>query len=223
MTGPNPLVNLCQIQTATTGTGTITLGSASPGYRGTAALTNATVYSYSILDGTNYELGQGTYTSSGTTLTRGPVQSSNSNAAISLSGSAIVIVGDALSWDIQPSGQSWTPSDQSGAGLSFSSVSANYTKIGNIVFVYAVLTYPSTVSASPAQIGGLPFTTANAPYINGITQYIFVSNQTYPAFIDPVQNATKFNLFLTGPSFLQLTNAQLSTAIVEFSFWYPVA
>ena len=100
MTGPNPLVNLCQLTTATTGTGTITLGAASSGYRGTSALTNGTTYSYSIIDGTNYELGQGAYTSSGTTLTRGPVQSSSANAAITLSGTAIVIVGDALAWDI---------------------------------------------------------------------------------------------------------------------------
>ena len=100
MTGPNPLVNLCQLTTATTGTGTITLGAASSGYRGTPALTNGTTYSYSIIDGTNYELGQGAYTSSGTTLARGPVQSSSANAAITLSGTAIVIVGDALAWDI---------------------------------------------------------------------------------------------------------------------------
>ena len=100
MTGPNPLVNLCQLTTATTGTGTITLGAASSGYRGTSALTNGTTYSYSIIDGTNYELGQGAYTSSGTTLARGPVQSSSANAAITLSGTAIVIVGDALAWDI---------------------------------------------------------------------------------------------------------------------------
>ena len=100
MTGPNTLVNLCQVTTATTGTGTITLGSASSGYRGASALTDGVTYSYSIIDGTAYEEGQGLYTASGTTLARGPVQSSNSNSAINLSGSAIVLVGDALSWDI---------------------------------------------------------------------------------------------------------------------------
>jgi hypothetical protein len=48
---------------------------------------------YGIADGSNFETGYGVYTASGTTLTRNPQISSNSNAAISLSGAATVFIG----------------------------------------------------------------------------------------------------------------------------------
>jgi hypothetical protein len=47
---------------------------------------------------------------------------------------------------------SWTPTDQSGAALTFTSVSANTTKIGNIVYAYGTLTYPVTASGACAKI-----------------------------------------------------------------------
>lgn len=58
----------------------------------------------------------------------------------------------------------WTPTDASGAGLIFTGVSASYTKIGNMVYAYAALTYPSTADASAAKIGGLPVTVPNQDY-----------------------------------------------------------
>jgi hypothetical protein len=88
------LYNLARMTTATTGTGTITLGSAVSGYL-TFALTgvaNGDVVDYAIKDGSNSEHGTGTYTSSGTTLTRTVTKSTNSNAAISLSGTAEVFI-----------------------------------------------------------------------------------------------------------------------------------
>jgi hypothetical protein len=81
-----------RMTTATTGTGTMTLGSAISGYL-TPALAGAVdgkAYLYGIKDGANSEWGIGTYTAAGTTLTRVPYKSTNSNAAISLSGSAEV-------------------------------------------------------------------------------------------------------------------------------------
>jgi len=89
------LKNRAKMSTSTTGTGTITLGSAEDGYQtfADAGVANADVVRYIIEDGSNFEIGTGTYTSSGTTLTRTVSESSNSNNAINLSGSATVFVG----------------------------------------------------------------------------------------------------------------------------------
>ena len=86
--------NGARMTTATVGTGTITLGSAVSGYLtfASAGVANGDVVAYGIIDGSNFECGIGTYTSSGTTLTRTVTTSSNSNAAISLSGSAQVFI-----------------------------------------------------------------------------------------------------------------------------------
>ena len=84
------------MSTSTTGTGTITLGSAESGYQtfADAGVANADVVRYVIEDtGGAFEIGTGTYTSSGSTLTRTVSESSNSDAAINLSGSATVFIG----------------------------------------------------------------------------------------------------------------------------------
>ena len=80
--------------TSTTGTGTITLGSAVSGYQSfdAANITNGQTVRYAIEDGTAFEIGSGTYTSSGTTLTRSVTESSNSDSAITLTGNAEVFI-----------------------------------------------------------------------------------------------------------------------------------
>lgn len=97
------LFNLARMGTATTGTGTITLGSAKSGFLSFAGagVSDGDVVSYGIKDGTNSEVGTGVYTSSGTTLTRNVTNSTNSDAAISLSGSAEVFI-TALAEDFGP-------------------------------------------------------------------------------------------------------------------------
>ena len=89
------LFNRAKMGTSTTGTGTVTLGSASSGFQSfaDAGVSNSDVIQYVIEDGANFEIGTGTYTSSGTTLTRAAVtESSNSDNAITLSGNAVVFV-----------------------------------------------------------------------------------------------------------------------------------
>lgn len=95
------LYNLARMTTATTGTGTITLGSAVGGFRtfAEAGATDGQTVSYGIRDGANSEVGRGVYTSSGTTLTRSVLISTNANSAINLSGAAEVFIS-ALAEDL---------------------------------------------------------------------------------------------------------------------------
>jgi len=88
------LVNRAKMTTATTGTGTITLGTAESGYQSfaDAGVVDTDVVRYVIEDGTDWEIGTGTYTASGTTLARTVSESSNADAALNLTGSAVVYV-----------------------------------------------------------------------------------------------------------------------------------
>lgn len=77
--------------TATTGTGTITLAGAASGFQAFSVIGNGSKCYYRIEDGTAWEIGIGTYTSSGTTLSRDVIlASTNSGSALNLSGTATV-------------------------------------------------------------------------------------------------------------------------------------
>ena len=86
--------NRAKVTTATTGAGTISLGSPLSGFQSFAAagVPDGASVRYAIEDGSSWEIGLGTYSSSGATLTRNPSESSNSDAPIQLSGSAVVYV-----------------------------------------------------------------------------------------------------------------------------------
>ena len=69
--------------TTTTGTGTYTLGGALSGFEGFATIGDGNTTYYACTDGTDFEVGIGTYTSSTNTLARTTIlQSSNSDAAV---------------------------------------------------------------------------------------------------------------------------------------------
>jgi hypothetical protein len=55
----------------------------------------------------------------------------------------------------------WTPTDASGAGLTFASSSGQYVKIGKMVYLGGNINYPGNSSSASMIIGGLPFTCAN--------------------------------------------------------------
>jgi hypothetical protein len=82
--------------TTTTGTGTITLGAAAAGFQAFSVIGNGNTTYYTIVDTVNgtWEVGIGTYTSSGTTLSRDTVlDSSNSGSLVNFaSGSKDVFV-----------------------------------------------------------------------------------------------------------------------------------
>jgi hypothetical protein len=82
------LANRVKETTTTTGTGTVTLLGASTGYQSFAVIGNANTTYYTIAGqtGSEWEVGIGTYTSSGTTLARTTVlASSNSGSLVNFS------------------------------------------------------------------------------------------------------------------------------------------
>lgn len=69
--------------TTTTGTGTLTLAGAVQGYQGFSAIGDGNTTYYAIQYGADWEVGIGTYTASGTTLSRDTIlDSSNSGSAV---------------------------------------------------------------------------------------------------------------------------------------------
>ena len=100
------LANRVKVETTTTGTGTITLGSAADGFQTFASggVSNGQTVRYTIEDENGgWEVGSGVYSSTGPTLTRSPSESSNGGAAINLSGSARVFISAAADDILQPS------------------------------------------------------------------------------------------------------------------------
>jgi len=82
-----------QETTTTTGTGTVTLAGAVSGFQTFAAIGDGNTCYYAITSGTDWEVGLGTYTASGTTLSRDSIlESSNAGSAITLSGTSNVFV-----------------------------------------------------------------------------------------------------------------------------------
>ena len=79
--------------TSTTGTGTITLGGAVAGFVAIGGIGDGNSTYYTITEGNEFEVGIGTYTSSGNTLSRDQVfASSNAGNKITLAGSATIFI-----------------------------------------------------------------------------------------------------------------------------------
>lgn len=96
------LYNLARVVTATLGTGAITLGSPVAGCLSfsDAGVQDGDVVSYSIKDGAATEVGRGTYSSTGPTLTRTTVlKSTNSNSAINITSGVAEVFITALAED----------------------------------------------------------------------------------------------------------------------------
>ncbi len=113
----------------------------------------------------------------------------------------------------------YAPTDQSGATLTFTGVSVAYTKIGNIVYVYGTLTFPSNSDASSIAIS-LPVAVPNQAYAAG-TFSMTNSGGSNPTFARPIPNTSTFTLTnLAGSRYNNLT---FSGVTITFAFFYPAS
>ncbi len=112
---------------------------------------------------------------------------------------------------------SWTPTDGSGAGLTFTSVSASYYRIGSLVFIYGTLTYPATADGSQATIAGLPVAVVNQDYAFDPIFTTVASLNTVYFVAQKGASTMKAILGSTGAAF---TNAGMTTNLVRFSGFY---
>jgi len=125
-----------QETTTTTGTGTVTLAGAVTGFQTFAAIGDGNTCYYAITSGNDWEVGLGTYTASGTTLSRDTIlESSNSGSAINLSGTSNVFVTYPAEKSGHKDANNTIYSEQLGASngifVNSTTVSANFTVPNN--------------------------------------------------------------------------------------------
>lgn len=110
----------------------------------------------------------------------------------------------------------WTPSDQSGAGLTFTGVTARYMRIGALVVASVRLTFPSTANGSNAVIGGLPATVLAA----GASIFAGAVVGSIGSDVRAILNANATTFQLLNSSGVTLTNAALSGATLVVTLTY---
>ena len=114
----------------------------------------------------------------------------------------------------------WTPIDSSGSGLTFTGVSAYYTKIGDMVFATFALTFPGSSSSATNVLGGLPFTSAAGNAMNAFN----VSYTSYsPGLMAPIDaSLTSFTLYDTTTT-NSINNTSLVSKAIRGTCIYKVA
>jgi len=163
--------------TTTTGTGTVTLGGAVTGFQSFSAIGNANTTYYTITDNVNWEVGIGTYTASGTTLSRDTVlKSSNAGSLVNFgAGSKDVFVtypaDKAISngYGTLPIANGGTGATSAAAALSnlngypASNPSGFTSNVGTVTSVAATAGTGISVSGSPITSSGTLTITNTAP------------------------------------------------------------
>jgi len=212
------------VSTSTTGTGTLSLGSARSGYQSFAdgGIADGDTTVFVIEDGTAWEISQGVYTHSNLTLTR-VLRSSSTGSLLNLSGSAYVFISPSAA-DLTLSGaaHNFTAFTATSNQTSFS---VNYT-VGNIlVFMNGAKLDASSFTASSgtavvlgsgASAGDIvevvEYGGASANY--STTEFTATSGQT--AF-SGTYNINKSAVYLNGILLLPTTDYSISASAVTLT------
>jgi hypothetical protein len=158
-----------------------------------------------------------------------PTEKLEVSGNIKLSGNVVVASGQGIDFSATSSGSgtmtselladyeegSWTRTDASGAGLTFTGGASTYIKIGKMVYACVETNWPLTVDINNALLGGLPFTVRSGSTWGGFIRY---STYGAPIWLVATPNATTINIYDAAGN--ALTNANLSTKRIDIVLVY---
>jgi hypothetical protein len=130
-----------------------------------------------------------------------------------------VAVADANTLDDYEEG-TWTPADGSGAGLVFTGVTGNYTKIGRMVTAICSFTYPSTADVTLSLVSGLQFPIAAGSSMVNISIGFKNGAAASAAFMFGLNGTATFRPVNSAGA--AITNAAVSLARFDLQLTYFV-
>jgi hypothetical protein len=221
------------VSTALTGSGNVVMSN-SPTLTGLALAASASFSGTLSVDGTLTAVGTmqanavtvTTSVSAASMSTTGAIAAGGALSGTSITGTGLLNISAAGAGQIQfPATQNasanantlddyregtFTPS---GLGVTFSSASGTFTRIGNVVTFRLFVTIPSTASSNPARIAGLPFSAGGAS--------VFAVWTDHGTAVQASANASN-TVFLYNLSGAEYTYANLSTKTVQLGGSYIV-
>jgi len=178
-----------------------------------------------IVDGTN---GLTFPNSSTQTVAGAPLATPSFTSTIGVGGATASASGAGVSFPATQSASSnantlddyeegtWTATDVSGAGLSFTNTTQTYTKIGRVVTINIEnLAWPVTANTANVELGGLPFTSAQVGGGGGISNY---SSSTVGMVV--LNGVTNIRLYNLPSPYTRTINANMSNNSLYFSLTY---
>ncbi|NDG04403.1 MAG: hypothetical protein EB121_03520 [Alphaproteobacteria bacterium] len=207
--------------TITNGDGAITIAAAGGGGGGSpgGSTTQVQYNNAGAFGGISQFTTDGTRVTASTTIGVGGATPSTSGNGITFPATASLSTNPNTLDDYEEG--TWTPTDQSGAGLTFTTFSScRYIKIGQMVTIVGIIIYPTTSSGSNASIGGLPYV-AGAGTLCGVTPGIITNGTTTYINLNIVDSPNPNTLLrIFNINNVSLTNVQLSGAGFYFSLTY---